>query len=189
MTLNIWPLSPAPADLTREPTWNDQSYRYDSGVRQGSTPWVKPLYKYSFSLTNIPRSKQSSLNLFYSRQRGGVTPFLFQDPYDFPVNGKVCVNTGTNPTTFYAFDESSFYVIPKSGSLRITSNLSGALTQGSHYILNQDTGVITASMRPSSSDFWTASCEYYRKCFFTQYSEASNLWDNFSGNVSFEEMI
>jgi hypothetical protein len=189
-TLRIWPVSPVPADLTANPKWNESVQRYDSGARQGSTPYVKPLYTYGVGLQNMPLSKAQSLHAFYNTHRATAFPWLFKDPYRNRVNSTVCVRTGTNPASFYVYTVDSFSVIPESGSILITSALSGALTQGSHYILNQDNGIVVASLRPTSADYWTASCSYFKKVAFSQeYGETSRLWENFSGRVEFEELL
>ena len=189
MSLSILVMSPLPADLTRDPQWGESAVRYDNGARQASTPYVKPLYRYTVNFSNIPRSKQSSLEAFYNARRGKVDPFLMQDPYDFSGQGAVIVRTGTNPSSFWAVTAQGYPVIARSGFLRIVSALSGTLTQGSHYILDQSTGIIVASMRPTSSDHWTAtSLEFYKKVAFSSYSEQSRSWNVFGGSFVIEEI-
>lgn len=188
MTLPIWPTSPVPATLQREPIWAQSNQQYDSGLSQGSTAFVKPLIRYGLSLTNVPRSKQSSLHAFYNVTKAGVIPFLFKDPYDYLVGNTICVQTGTAARSFFVRTSEGYPVIPQSGALLITSNLSGALTQGTHYSFNQATGVFSTHIVPSSGDFWTASCEYFRKCKFTGYTENSKIWELFDGNVSWQEI-
>lgn len=161
---------------------------YDTGAHQASTPYVKPLYTYNINFSNFPRAKQSSLEAFYNLQQGGVTPFLMQDPYQFATGGGLTVATGTNPSSFWAKTAEGYPVIAKSGSLTLTSVLSGVLTQGSHYILDQDTGIIVASMRPTSTDYWIAtSMEFYKKVSFKSYSETSRFWNIFGGSFVIEE--
>jgi hypothetical protein len=182
-------ISPLPADLTRDPQWGESAIRYDTGARQASTPYVKPLYRFTINFTNIPRSKQSSLEAFYNDRRGKVEPFLMQDPYDFASHGGIVVNTGTSPTSFWAVTARGYPVIAKSGHLRLVSALSGTLTQGSHYNIDQSTGLIVASLRPSSADFWTAtSLEFYKKVAFASYSEQSRFWNVFGGSFVIEEI-
>lgn len=187
MTLAIWPISPAPADMDRQPLWNEAKYEYDSGAMQGASPWARPHMQYSFSLRNMERSKQSSLFAFWNALKGRTTPFLFMDPYDNMVNSTVCANSGFTGTSFYIYDQNSFAVIAQSGNLLITSALSGALPN-SWYVLDQDTGIIVRSGAKATADVWTASCGYYKKVsFIRQYGETSNLWNNFSGQVTFKE--
>src|SRR5262245_60184227 len=113
-TLRIWPISPPPADMQRQPIWNENAVHYDCDAFQGSTSWVKPLYKYVFSHKNLPRSQQSSLHNFVNLQRGQVTPFLFQDPYDNRAGNVTVLGSGNVATSFYIFDANSFQIVPKS---------------------------------------------------------------------------
>lgn len=188
MPFGIFPTSPLPADMSREPFWGGSVQQYDSGLEQASTAYVKPLMRYQVGLQNVPRSKQSSLHAFWNSCKGNVIPFLFKDPYDFRANGTICVRTGTAARSFFVRTAEGYPVIPQSGALRITSNLSGTLTQGTHYSFDQDTGVFSAHLAPSSRDFWVASCEYFRKCKFDSYNESSKIWEQFNGSVSFHEI-
>ena len=187
--LSIIPTSPLPAAMDREPFWNNNTTRFDSGKYQASTPYRKPLYRYTFSIGNFPRSKQSSLHAFYNTLKGKMTPFLMQDPYDYSSPGGIVVATGTAPTSFMLINSSGWSLFPKSGSVLLTSNLSGNLTQGSHWVLDGDTGIIVASMRPTSADYWyVKSAEYYRKVVFTNFAESSPIWGQFNGQISIEEI-
>lgn len=175
--------------MDRQRYWGESSVKFDSGAYQSSTPYVKPLYTFSIALANIPRSKQSSLSAFYDEMRGRVTPFLIQDPYDFNAATGIVVTTGTAPTSFFLKTPTGFPVFAKSGSVVITSNLSGALTQNSHWVLDGTTGIIVASMRPTSADFWTVtSGEFYKKVAFTEYAENSPIWNIFNGSVTIQEI-
>jgi hypothetical protein len=188
MTLPIFPTSPVPANIQRTPVWGETAQQFDSGAEQANTPWVKPLMKYNLTLTNIPRSKQSSMAAFYNLVKGKVQPWLFKDPYDFRVNGAVCVATGTAPTSFFVRTAEGFPVIPDSGTLVITSALSGTLTSSTHYAFDPETGVFSARLAPSSADLWTASCEYFRKCKFDSYQDTSPYWEVFNGQVAWHEI-
>lgn len=187
MPLPIWPTSPVPAGINRTPFWGDSVQEYDSGLSQGSTAFSKPLMRYSLSFNNMARIRQNSLSALYNACRGGVLPFLFKDPYDFRANATICVRTGTAVRSFFVVTAEGYPVIPQSGTLRITSTLSGVLTQGTHYSFNQDTGVFSTHIAPSSADFWVASCEYFRKCRFQSYSDASPISDIFNGQAAWVE--
>jgi hypothetical protein len=171
--------------MQRTIMWGDTTQVYDSGAHQGSTPYVKPFIKYSFGLQNIPRTKQSSLHAFYANvTRGNVRPFLFQDPYDYLVNGITVAASGVS--SFFVRTAEGYPVIPVSGSLLIRDTRSGNLTQGTHYSFNGVTGVF--SVHVSISSLWVASCSYFRKCVFESYNESSKLWEMFEGNVAFREI-
>lgn len=183
--MNIFPSSPFPP-LRRTPSWGQRQIFYDSGAYQGASPLVKPLYNYSLRFVNRQRGSQSSLNAFFNEGKH-VEPFLFKDPYDQRADG--VARTMPNVTTFYLYDASSHFIIPDSADLIITSTFSGsALTNGSEYILDQDTGIITASISVTS-DTLTWSLSYFRKGVFQGYSESSNLWENFTIDFSIQEII
>lgn len=187
MVLPIFPTSPVYADMTRNPFWNAGVQKFDSGARQGSTPYTKPLYQYSINITNMQRTKQQSLHAFWNARKGSVSPFLFEDPYDNYINGVPCVRSGTGARSFFVVTSDGYGYIPVSGSLLITSALSGALVQGTHYQFNPDTGVFS-TFAVATGDTWTASCRYFRKVAFDAYQEHSNIWQNFNGSVSFSEI-
>jgi hypothetical protein len=189
MALAVLVTSPLPADFARQPKWGETVLRYDSGARQASTTYIKPLYTYSINFSNFPRAKQSSLEAFYNDRNGPAEPFLMQDPYDNSSPGGVVVAPNTSPTSFWIVTSRGYPVIAKSGSLRLISTLSGVLTQNTHYVLEQDTGIIVASMRPSSLDTWyVASCEFYKKVAFVSYTENSRFWNMFGGTFVVEEI-
>ena len=188
MVLPIFPTSPVYADIERERFWNVAISRFDSGKRQGSTAYTKPLMRYKIGLQNMQISKASSLVAFYDSRQGESAPFLFEDPYENRINGVPCVRSGTGTRSFFVVTSAGFGYIPVSGSLLITSALSGALVQGTHYSFNADTGVFSTHITVATADTWTASCEYFRKCAFDGYQEHSNLWQNFVGSISFSEI-
>lgn len=190
MAYLTFPTSPVPAPLRFFDFWNESIVNFDSGAYQGSTAFQKPMRRYSFSGANMPRTKQQSLSAFWNIHKGRVTPWLFGDPYDIGAQGGTVKALGPGITSFYLKDTGSFNVIARSGFLRITSTLSGVLTQGSHYVLNQDTGIIVASLTPASGDTWTASGQTFRKCHFTSdLSQDSPIWNQFGMEVTFEEIL
>jgi hypothetical protein len=185
MPLQIFPSSPMPG-LTRVPGWQERQIIYDSGKYQGSSPLVKPLYNYRGSYKNRPIGPQTSLAAFINTHKK-VDPFLFKDPYLNRADNLSRVFTDV--TSFYLYDADSFWVIPDSASLLITSTLSGELTNGSEYILDQDTGIIVNSIAVTS-DTLTWSCSYFKKGVFQgQYSESSMLWENFDISFVIQEII
>lgn len=190
--LPIWPTSPVPANLTRQPIWGENVVTFDSGGRQASSPFVKPLVKYSVSLSNIPRSKQSSLWAFFNRSKGQTIPFLFMDPYDYQVQGALAVPVNAGVSSFFMLSNEGWPVIAASGQVTITSAQSGALTANSHWLLEQDTGIIQVlinSGRVNSADSWTCSGNYFRKCGFAdQYQETSPIWNSFNAQVVWSEL-
>ena len=188
--LPIWPVSPVPAPMAREVDWGENVNMFDSGARQAGSPYDKPFIRYSWQFANWPYSKQQLFWVHYHACRGTVSPFLFMDPYDYQTGRQVVVNTGSGVTSFMVVNSLGWRVIAASGALVITSVLSGALTSGTHFVLDQDTGIIVASMAPAAGDYWTASANYFKKCAFDKaYSESSQLWQMFGGAMSFKETV
>lgn len=193
MALNIFPSSPLPAGLTREFDWNDSRMRYDSGARQGLTPYLRPLSNYSVPWKNINEVKQSAIQSFWNLQKAGVTPFLMADPIDFRVNSVFVVSGDavTEPGSLNIFDLSSFFIRVDTTTIgSMTSNKSGFVTLGSEYDYDQDTGRLTV-MSIDTDDSWHAnSLQYFRKCAFTgTYRETGLMWNQFSLRLSIEEMV
>lgn len=188
--MNILVTSPLPLPMGRDPSWGVGAVQYDSGDRQTSTTWVEPLYKYTFDIKNMPRSKQSSLHAFFNQQKGQATPFLMRDPYDFNLNmnvrSGVAIAAGSG---FYLVKSSGFRVIGDPTNMLLFSAQSATLTQGSHYVHSLDNGFIRMVVAKNSADTYTMSCYHYRKVTFTGMSEQSFLWDSFTGNFSVSEMI
>lgn len=186
----IFPTSPVWADITRHIMWQEETVFYDSGKFQGSTPWVRPLYKYDIQGTNFTEVKQNSLEAFFNALKGRSTPFLFKDPYAYLANGIVQPSTTSmgNGSGFYAVQANSWRVLPDSSGLRITCGRSGQLTAGSHYVASMDNGWITTKVAPSS--IWTSSFEYFRKVVFEEnYAPGSDIWNNFHATLSIREIL
>lgn len=189
MTIQIFPTSPIPAGGTREPVWNSGVKNYDSGVKQGVSYWSRPLYRFQIPWQNFARTSQSSLEAFYNAMKASATPFFFGDPYNHIVTSALIVGTATSPTSFYMYDINSYKVFPASGNLTITSNLSGDLTEGVDFSIDHDTGIIVASLQPSSLDYWyVTSAEFFKKCRFVGGAPFyQRLWNQFSASLTIEE--
>lgn len=188
--LNIFPTSPMWANMTRLVDWAEEVNHFDSGVRQASTPWSRPLNKYSINAKNFNEIKQSSLYSFVNTQMGMVTPFLFKDPYDYKANNAT-QPTSTNMASgsgFYFVDERGYQYIPDSASLYVSDPASGQLLPGSHFVMSQDNGWCTVLV--SVSSIWVSSFEFFRKgAFETKYAEASPVWNSFSTSLVIQELL
>ena len=191
--LNIFPTSPLPAGLTRAPFWNESLNKYDSGARQGITPWLRPLTKYTIPFRNINEVKQSALYSFYNLQKGTVTPFLMKDPIDFRVNSVFVVSGDavSEPASLGMFDLSSFFIRVDTTTIgSMTSNKSGFVTLGNEYDYDQDTGNLTVKSIDNDDSWTAASLQYFRKCAFEQqYRETGIIWNQFSLNLVIEEQV
>lgn len=186
----IFPSSPVWADITREIMWQEEVTHYDSGRFQGSTAWVRPLYRYDINAANYTEVKQNSLEAFFNALKGRATPFLFKDPYAYQAAGITQPSTTSmaNGSGFYGLQANSWRVIPDSAFLVITCGRSGALNAGSHYVASMDNGFITTKVAPSS--LWVASFEYFRKAVFEdQYAPGSDMWNNFHSNLKIREIL
>jgi hypothetical protein len=193
MALNIFPTSPLPAGLTRAPFWNTSVVKYDSGARQATTPFVRPLLKYQIPFKNINELKQSAVYSFWNLQRGMTFPFLMADPIDFRVNSVFVVSGDavSEPASLGIFDVTSFFILVDTTTIgSMTSNKSGFVTLGSEYDYDQDTGNLTVKSI-DNDDSWTASSlQYFKKVAFeSQYRETGIISGQFSVNVVIEELV
>lgn len=190
MTIPVFPTSPVPGDLSREPMWNEFSHTYDSGRYQSSTNWSQPLYHYAFPLKNWPETKTNSLRAFYNARFGKVEPFAFKDPYDKDLVGVTLAATTTMGagSGFYLYEANSYRVLPDSANFVITCGRSGNLVSGTNYVMSLDNGWIQVVTAPSS--IWTGSGEFFRKVHFDmQWTEKSPIWNIFNGTVVLQEIL
>jgi hypothetical protein len=177
-------------DLERVPQWNEAQVFYDSGVYQGQTAFLKPLYDYRMGWRNMPISKVGSLELFFNRHKK-ITPFFIKDPYQNRVNSVLLINTGgVSTNTWYARNTESWTVFPDSAYLTIISALSGTLVYSTHYHLDHDTGILTTVLTPTGSDYWRiSSMEYFKKVVFKEFSNVSPRWEMFDVQLSIKEIV
>ena len=191
MVLPIFPSSPIWANLSRTPGWAEHVNRYDSGVRQSGTAWVRALYDYSISATNFNEITQSSLHTFVNSLKGRVSPFLFKDPYDYVASVSVTQPTSTNMgagSGFYFVDVRSWRFIPDSAFLAVNDAASGSLVNGVDFVMSQDNG--WCSLLIPVSSVWTASFQYFRKgAFESTYVERSPIWNIFNATLIIQELL
>jgi len=190
MTKPIFPTSPVPAGVSFEPKWNSQVHHYDSGVGQGASYWSRPLYTYRIPFRNIAYAGQSSLQAFFNARKGTAESFFMSDPNVFNINSVQFVSTGTSVATLYLYDTNSFRVYPASGNLTITSALSGTLTEGTHFSIEHNTGIIDISgLAPDSADYWTAtSVHFFKNCRFSAGMPMNTiLWQQYSFDIMIDE--
>ena len=193
MALNIFPSSPLPAGLTREKFWNENITRYDSGARQGLTPFLRPLYRWSVPWSNINEIKQVVISEFWDTQKGQTTPFLMKDPDTFRINSVLAVNTNftTLPVSANLYDTKSYFIRADTTTIgSFTSALSGFVVLGTDYNYDQDTGMLTVHSI-NSGDFWTvSSAQFFHKCAFaSSYKEQMIIWNQFSVRLEIEEIV
>lgn len=193
MTLPIFPVSPVWAAISWTDSWAGEIYRYDSGQRQGATPFVRPLAKFSVSALNYNEVKFALLNDFNHQTRGMVDPFLWKFPYGG--NNPYGVEAVTQPTstnlnsgdTFQFVNSAGWAVIPDSAFIFVDETGPGERVNGTDFVMSQDNGVATLLVTPGGA--WTASFEYFRKCAFdAPLSQTSNLYQSFAGQMSIEEL-
>lgn len=190
--MEIFPVSPLPANIQRVFKFNASVARYDSGARQGFSAWKKPLYEWQIPWNNMNETKQNTLASFAKDMFGPVTAFLMKDPYDYRVNSVLAVSTNqTQGSTLHIFDTKSFMIRVDTTTIgSLTSNLSGFVTLGGQYSYDQDTGVLTVNTI-AATDFWTAqSLQYFRKVAFKEdYSDVSVIWNIFGSRMVIEEIV
>lgn len=169
--------------------WGGNTARYDSGAKQGLTPFRQPLYKYDLGFTNINSTKQAQIISLINSVRGTVSPFWFPDPFDY-VGSVLAVASGVTTGSVRLFDLNSFYIRPHTTDVAtLFSSLSGYVSNGAEYSYNIDSGFITISTK-AVIDVWGARSldTLMKKCSFTQdYSESTRLWGIWNTRMTFEE--
>jgi hypothetical protein len=191
MALPLFPVSPLPADLGRTWDWGESSAKYDTGARQASTAYTKPLYSYQVPIPVMNEFKESSLYQFVDGRRGMTDPFFVKDPYVYGVNSVLAVRSGiTNAATLYVYDTRSFTIHPDTTTIgSLFSSLSGYVRLGVEYAIDQDSGILTVNTK-AVTDVWGArSFEYFRKMYLdAPYSETAKLWNLFGTTLTLKEM-
>lgn len=192
MAFPIFPLSPMPVNMTRIKDWGENVTVYDSGDSQGDTPFMKPLYDYSFPIQVMNELKQNSLWAFWDTRKGRTTPFLMRDPYDYAINSVLGVRSGiTNAATLFLCDINSYMV--RADTITISSLFSassGYVRLGVEYSYDQDAGILTVNTK-GTADVWGVRSAYYWKKvrYMAAWHEKSVLWNLFSvDGVSMKEM-
>lgn len=190
-TIPVLVTSPTPLPLQRTMLFGENVTFYDTGQSQGQTAWTRELWKWKVGIKNQQTAFINSLTAFVRGRLGRTRPFFFSDPYDFWVNSQLLQNTGTAIATFELMHPvGSYHVYPNSAVLTLTSNLSGALSNGIDYSLDHDTGYIGLLITARSNDFIrVTSTQFFRKVRFdSDYGDQSRLWTNFDGEISFTEI-
>ena len=190
MALPTFPFSPLPAGTERFKNWGESVQRYDSGERQGLSPFVRPLYQWTFPINNMTEIKQSSLWSFWDTRKGQTLPFLMKDPYDSQVNSVVAIRSGISAGTLFLYDTNSYMLRADTTTIgSLFSTLSGYVLLGTDYNYDQDSGVLTITTK-SNTDVWRAmSMSYFKKvAFASEYRERSPIWNVFDAVISIEEL-
>jgi hypothetical protein len=186
-----FPFSPLPAGTERFKNWGESDIAYDSGDRQGLSPWIKPLYDYVMPLNNYNEIKQSSLWAFVDLVKQTTSPFLMKDPYDYRVNSVMGVRSGIiSAATLFMFDTNSYMVRADTTSIgSLFSTLSGYVRNGFEFNYDQDSGLLTVNSKTITDVWGVRSMTYYKKVkFTTPFKETSKMWNVFAGNVTMSEM-
>lgn len=187
--MNVFPVT-LYGGLTRVKSWGANIVRYDSGMRQSDTAFLKPLYNWSFSIPYMNEFRQSSLWHFIDQQRGEVDPFLMKDSYDYQINSVLAVRSGLSTGTLYLYDTNSYMVRADTTTIgSLFSSLSGYVTLGTNYSYEQDTGILTLTTKASTDVWGVRSAQYFKKCAFAQpYQEQSPSWNIFGASIVIEEL-
>lgn len=188
----IFPVSPVPANLNRDFNWNTNKVKYDSGARQGLTPFSRPLYRYQLGFQNILAAKRDQIVSLVNSVQGATGTFWFPDPYDY-VNSVMVVRSGiTNAATVQVFDTNSFLLQPASLQVQtLASATSGFVTNGAEFSYNMESGWMTVNTK-ATADVWGARSlnVLFKKCSFEKdYSDASQLWGVWGAALTFEEHL
>lgn len=191
--LPVMPYSPMPGGMQRTPFWNENNQTYDSGVQQGFTNYVKPLFRYSIPLSLYNEVKQASIWTFFrDTVKGQTKPFLIKDPYDMWVQPVTVVRSGlTNGSSVFFCDTNSYMV--RVDTLYISSLASvssGYVRLGIEYGYDTDTGVLNVNTK-AAGDVWTngQTVAYYRKVkLAAPFTEASAIWNVFAAQLNLQEL-
>lgn len=189
-SLQIFPVSPLPANISRRRSWGEAVTEYESGAQQASTAWQYALSRMNIPFSNVASECRNSLIDFIDSTKGRVKPFLMKDPDEYFVSSAGHAYTGV--TTFRLFDTRSIPIFPDSANLNIFSVLSAAvLVNGSDFTLDQDTGILTYITTPSATDSWSVrSTEFFKKWAFNQdYRDVSpRVWSLFDVQLDLKEL-
>jgi hypothetical protein len=191
MALPIFPYLPLPATIDRTWNWGESVILYDSGEQQADTPFVKPLLRWGIPVKLMNEIRQNSLVGFVNAVKGMTRPFLLKDPYEFRVNSALAVRSGiTNGGSLYINDTRGYMVRPDSTTVStLFSTLSGYVSLGAEFSLDQDTGVVTVNTKAAADVWGVRSMEYWRKVkFAAPYQENAIIWNLFSADMTVVEL-
>jgi hypothetical protein len=192
MPYPIFPVSPLPANIDRNAFWKVDKVKYDSGARQAMSTFVRPLYRYRIPIPVYNEIKQSSLMYFWNQVKGETLPFFMKDPYDYWVNSAIVVRSGLiSAATIYMYDANSFKIYPDTTTVgSLFSSLSGYVTAGSEYNIEQDTGILRVNTKATTDVWRVTSIQYFRKCALEQtYNERAIIWNIFGTELTVEEFV
>lgn len=187
--MNIFPI-PIYGGVQRVKQWGANIVRYDSGMRQADTAFLKPLYDYQMTIPYMNEFRQSSLWHFIDLQRSETDPFLMKDPYDYIVNSVFAVRSGLTTGSMFLFDTNSYMVRADTTTIgSLFSSLSAYVKLGTNYTYDQGTGILTLTTKASTDVWGVRSMQYFKKCAFKDtYTEQSPSWNIFGGTLSIEEI-
>lgn len=196
MTWRIFPTSPLPANFGRKADWRESGNEYDSGMGQATTALTKPMYDFSFSHTNAPRSSQKTLEDFFNTGKSRVQPFFIKDPYDQYDDGAPRTIVQTNqvdPSTMFFRNVNSYHYWPDSATFSgyLESDANGVLDFGTDYTLEQETGIITIVTQPAVDDWYFVAntVAYFKKVVFSSPLQTASpkVWNQFNIRVNMKE--
>jgi hypothetical protein len=191
MSYPTFPVSPLPADFSRTTRWGGTKVRFDSGARQANTAYVRPMYNYEVSFTNMPEGKRAQLLTLVQSVRGTIDPFWFPDPYDY-VNSAQIVGTGITAGSANVVNEYGHLIRPTSVQVStLYSTLSGYVSRDTHYTYNLNSAFITITTK-NTGDTWAVQSlnGLFKKCSFDQdYADTAMLWQIWGTSIRFMEQL
>lgn len=192
MALAIFPTSPLPANLSRTRNWNDDVVTYDSGMAQGLSTFVRPLFIFNIPYRNVSENQQGSLTNFIDTVKNGASPFLMKDAIEFRVNSNLAVGAAvTDADTLQLFDTRSFFIRADTTTIgSLFSADSGYVRLGVEYNYEQDTGLLSVVTKDVGDVWGVRSLQYYRKCRFVRpYTDTAIIWNQFSFMLAVKEEV
>jgi hypothetical protein len=187
----IFPLSPLPAALQTTRNWGENQNLYDSGAMQGDTAFVKPLFVWNIPVPVMNELKRFPIIDFIDETKGMTLPFLIKDAYEYQVASQQEVASGvTNGSTGFFTDAKGFMVRPDTTTVgSIFSVLSGFVTLGHEYSIEQDTGIVTVNTKAVNDVWFVHSMEYFRKAVLNaQYQDTATIWNIWGATIQVTEI-
>lgn len=191
MSFPIFPLSPLPAALQTTRNWGENQNLYDSGAMQGDTAFVRPLLAWEIPIPVMNELKRFPIIDFIDSTKGMTLPFLIKDAYEYMVSSQQEVASGvTHGSTGYFTNAKGFMVRPDTTTVgSIFSTLSGHVTLGIEYGIEQDTGIVIVNSKAAADVWFVHSMQYFRKAVLnTQYQDTATIWNIWGATIQVTEL-
>lgn len=197
-------------NLRYRPEWFTDVVDYDTGKEQRNQIWERPKRHWVLPYKALLREYRDKLEELFGRAKGMCNVFLFEDPYDFECALAECVITAVGgetttqliksyyPNEAETWDENKTRIQPSSIFAPIVKIDAAVKTEGTHFTLDDDTGIIdwTAGSSPNgvlgAGEVVTANYRFYYPVHKEEddYSETTIYSDVFNmGDIPIVEVL